>query len=65
MSQLMWWTQAGSRRLWEEERLDKFIKALVRRAMWRPDNKATRIAERLGLGLQFDAALLDEYRRHK
>lgn len=61
----MFWTQVGSRRLWEEERLDKFIKALVRRAMWRPDNKATRIAEKLGLGSQFDAALIEEYRRLK
>lgn len=63
MSQMMWWAQIGSRRAFEEERMDKFIKALVRRAMWKADNKASRVAARFGLASQFDAALLDEYRR--
>lgn len=43
--------------------MDKFIKALVRRAVWRADNKASRMAARFGLASRFDAALLDAYRR--
>ncbi len=63
MSQLQWWAQVGSRQSFEEERREKFIKALVRRAIWRSDNKATRLAARFGLASRFDAALMDEYRR--
>ena len=64
-SQLQWWAQVGSRQSFEEERRQKFIKALVRRAEWRADDKATRLAVRFDVLGPFTQALLESHRKFK
>lgn len=65
MSQMMWWAQAGSREPFEAERERKFINALVRRAEWRADDKATRLAVRFNVLGAFTQALLESHRKFK
>jgi hypothetical protein len=45
--------------------MEKFIKALVRRAEWRADDKATRLAVRFDILGPFTQALLESHRRYK